>query len=117
MKNLKTYILLHTALILYSFEAVFSKTAAAKPFLSLEFCIYYCFVLLIVGIYALLWQQILKNIPLNIAFANKAVTLIWGLVWGVLFFNETITVSNIAGAAIVLVGVLLIVTGGEKHHE
>ena len=117
MKKLKPFILLHFILFIYSFNGIFSKTAAGKPFLSFEFCLFYGLVIIGLGVYAILWQQVLKVIPLNIAYANKAVTLIWGMVWGALVFGESISVNNIIGAAIVLAGVLLMVTGGEKKDE
>ena len=69
------------------------------------------------AVYALLWQQVLKSIPLNIAYANKAVTLVWGMIWGAVVFKEQITITNIIGAVVVLAGVLLMVTGGEKKNE
>lgn len=117
MKKAKSYIVLHLILLLYSLGNVFSKIAAEKEFLSLEFCLYYGLVLFILAAYAVLWQQVLKSIPLNIAYANKAITLVWGIAWGALLFNEAISISNIIGAVIVLSGVLLMVTGGEKKNE
>lgn len=117
MKKIKPYIMLHCILFIYSFNGIFSKTAAGKPFLSFEFCLFYGLVILGLGVYAILWQQVLKAIPLNIAYANKAVTLIWGMIWGALIFGETLTARNIIGAAIVLAGVLLMVTGGGKKDE
>lgn len=117
MKKLKPYLLLHLILFIYSFNGIFSKTASKEKFLSFRFCLFYGLVILGLGIYALLWQQVLKSIPLNVAYANKAVTLIWGMVWGATIFNEKNTVTNIIGAVIVLIGVILMVTGGEKQNE
>lgn len=116
MKKVKPYLLLNLLLIMYSLSGIFSKIASAKSFLSLEWCFFYGMVILIMGIYALLWQQVLKNIPLNIAYANKAVTLIWGMLWGLLFFNEKISITNIVGAAVVFCGVILMVTGEERKN-
>ena len=42
-----------------------------------------------------------------LAFANKAVTVVWGLVWGALFFREAVTPGKLLGAALVIVGVIL----------
>lgn len=53
--------------------------------------------------------------PLMVAFANKAVTVVWGIVWGWLFFGETVTVPKIIGAIIIIGGILLVVT--EKEEE
>lgn len=117
MKRAKPYIILHLILLLNSLGGIFSKTAATKELMSLEFCFNYGMVILILGIYALLWQQVIKLLPLNVAYANKAVTIVWGLLWGALFFNESISVYNIIGSVIVLAGVILMVWDGEKKHE
>lgn len=117
MKTIKSYLFLQLILFLFSLGGICSKTASGKDFLSIEFCLFYGCSLLILGVYAILWQQIMKKIPLNIAYANKAVTLVWGMIWGALIFKEQITLSNMIGAVIVLTGVLLMVTGGEKKNE
>lgn len=117
MKKFKPYLLLHMILLIYSLGGICSKTASGKKFLSLEFCLFYGLVIFILGVYALLWQQVIKKIPLNIAYTNKAITLVWGMVWGAVIFKEHISVSNIIGAVVVLAGVLPMVTGGEKKDE
>ncbi|MEG0757474.1 MAG: hypothetical protein RR505_03640, partial [Raoultibacter sp.] len=58
-------------------------------------------------IYALGWQQIIKRLPLTTAFSNKAATIVWGLIWGVMFFREEITFFKLLGACVVIVGVIL----------
>lgn len=115
MKTLKPYLILNLILLFYSLSGICSKTASGKQFLSFEFILFYGLVLLILAVYAVLWQQVIKRIPLNIAYANKAVTLVWGMVWGAVVFKERISLANIIGAVIVLAGVLLMVTGGEKE--
>lgn len=70
----------------------------------------------LLGIYALGWQQIIKRLPLTFAYANRAVTVVWGIVWGALFFNEPVTPLKMLGAGIVLVGVVLYATSG-VHDE
>ena len=109
----KNYILLHVLLLFLSFSGVFSKMAAGHDFLSLGFILCYGGVLLILFLYAILWQQVLKRIPLTIAYCNKSVTIIWGMIVGALIFGESITVQNIIGACIVFVGVYLMVTADE----
>ena len=59
--KVKDYILLHTLLFLFSFCSIFSKLAASYEFLSLQFCLFYGISIMILGIYAILWQQILKK--------------------------------------------------------
>ena len=89
-KKIIVIIILHLILLTYSVSGIFSKLAANVQFLSLEFCCYYSGIIVILGLYAFFWQQIIKHLPLTVAFANKAVTIIWGIVWGVIFFNEFI---------------------------
>lgn len=118
MKKVFPYIMLHAIIILYSLASICSKVASSKEFMSLEWILFYGLEIFILGVYAILWQQILKKIPVNIACTNKAVTLIWSTIWGIVLFSETITWNNFIGAVVVLVGVILMVAGAEeKQHE
>ena len=63
----------------------------------------------ILVVYAVGWQQVLKRMPLSTAFANKAVTLAWSLVLGVLIFNEQLKLSQIAGCLLAVLGVIIFV--------
>ncbi len=92
---------------MYSFGGVFSKTAADKKFLSFPFCLFYGLSLLVLFIYAIGWQQFIKRLPLTAAYANKAVTVIWGCIWGIFIFGEQLTLRNIIGAVLVIAGVVL----------
>lgn len=106
-KKSKELVRLHILLIVYSLSGLLSKKASEYSFLSFTFLIYYCGVILILGIYAIGWQQIIKNMSLSSAFSNKAVTVIWGLVWGLLFYNEQITIGKVIGALLVISGIVI----------
>ncbi|HIT67934.1 MAG TPA: EamA family transporter [Candidatus Merdisoma merdipullorum] len=110
----KTFLGLQLLLLLYSMGGIFSKLAAGYPFLSKEYILYYGMVLFTLVIYALGWQQVIKRLPLITAYASKAVTVIWGVVWGALIFKEQITVTNVIGAAVIIAGILLVVSGEEN---
>lgn len=101
-------ILMHFIFVLYSFYTVLGKKASGFDFLSVNFCFLYCAMIFILFVYAVLWQQVLKSIPLSIASANKAVTIFWGMWWGFLFFNEEISIKKIAGAFIIITGILIL---------
>lgn len=105
--KLKTLFLLHVMLIFYSMSGICSKMAANEKFLSLFFCIYYIILIALLCIYAIVWQQIIKRLPLTMAFANKSVTIIWGVIWGALFFHEKITIGKIIGGLLVIAGIVL----------
>lgn len=110
---MKKYIFLYLTLALYSAVSIFSKLAGRQDFLSLPFILLYGIVLGILLLYAFLWQRILKMFPLTTAFSNKAVVIPLGMIWGALFFDETITVQMILGALVIIGGVLII--GNEAH--
>lgn len=105
--RVKTLFVLHLLLMMYSVTGILSKLAAGVDFLSWRFVALYGGVLALLGAYAIGWQQILKRMPLTSAFSNKAVTIVWGIVWGVLFFNESLTVEKIIGAILIVAGVVL----------
>ena len=107
MKRLHIFISLHLMLMIYSVSGICSKLVGRYPFLSVEFCFFYGIVILLLGFYAIGWQQIIKRLPLSVAFANKAVTVIWGSVWGFLLFREAMTIGKLIGMAMVIVGVVL----------
>ena len=103
----KLYLALHLFLMVYSFGGVFSKLAADKPFLSWPFLLLYGAVVALLGLYAIGWQQFIKRMPLSVAYANKAVTVVWGCVWGLLIFREALTAGKLVGGALVLCGIVL----------
>lgn len=109
----RNLILLHLVLLLYSIGSICAKTASGYPFLSRGFILFYGSQLIILVVYALLWQQVLKRMPLTVAFANKAVTIIWGIIWGVLFFGEQVRPAMVIGAVMIMAGIILVVSDDE----
>ncbi len=103
----KTYLALHLFLMLYSTGGIVSKLAAGQPFMSLPFILFYGLEIVILGLYAAGWQQFIKRMPLSVAYANKAVTVIWGCVWGILIFHERLSAGKVLGGLMVLAGVIL----------
>ena len=115
--KVKVLILLHLMLMIYSMSGICSKMAAKQAFLSPMFCFYYALIILLLGFYAVGWQQIIKRLPLTTAFANKAVTVVWGIVWGTIFFKERITIGKVIGAALVIAGVVIFAKADEENEN
>ncbi len=115
MKNNKIYVFfsLHILLAVYSLSGICGKLAAAFEVLSPGFVLCYGGLLFIFGIYAICWQQIIKRLSLTVAFANKAITVVWGIIWGYLFFDEAITLKKLIGAALVMTGIVLYAKTGD----
>lgn len=109
------FIMLHISLLFSSLSGVCSKKAAgyAENIFSVPFLFWFGLIFIIMFSYALIWQQILKRMPLTVAYANKSVGLIWGMVWGHFIFGETVTWKMIAGAAVIFLGIYLVVTSDE----
>ena len=117
MKKTKTLLLLHLMLMIYSMSGICSKMASKQDFLSLKFCLFYGVIIILLGFYAIGWQQIIKRLPLTTAFANKAVTVVWGIIWGFLFFGETITPGKIIGAFMVVGGIIIYALADGEHEN
>ena len=79
-----------------------------------KFFLFYGGLLSVLFLYALIWQQILKKMPLNIAVANKSVIILWGALWGTLLFAEPITMPFLIGAGLIVMGILLMVNPNEQ---
>lgn len=103
----KALIGLHCLLVLYSLCDVCSKMAAGYPFLSWGFCFYYGGMIALLGVYSIAWQQVIKHLPLTTAYANRAATVVWGILWGMLLFREKLTPGRLAGAALIIAGIWL----------
>lgn len=115
--KLKTLFGLHLLLMVYSMSSICSKMAAGSEFLSFRFCLFYAVIIAMLGLYAIGWQQVIKRLPLTVAFANKSVTVVWGIIWGFVFFHEKITVGKVVGALLVIAGVILYVRDGGGEEE
>ena len=103
----KRLLILHLVLLIYAASSVCSKLAAKQPLGSIPFFLLYGGVLICLAAYAIGWQQVIKCLPLTTAYANKAVTLVWGMVGGAVLFQENISLRQMVGAAIIIVGVVL----------
>ena len=112
-----TLIGLHVLLGIYSLSGFFSKNAAAQPFLSWKYIAFYCGMMAIMVIYAVGWQQVIKRLPLTLAFANKAVTVVWGILLGFLIFDEAVTPRQIVGAGLIIAGIVLFVRADHEGED
>ncbi len=84
----KWFLLLHLILGVYASSSVCSKLAAQQPFLSVGFILLYGGMLAALVVYAFGWQQVIKHLPLTTAYANKAITVVWGILLGFLLFGK-----------------------------
>lgn len=108
-KNMvRNIIFLQIIIMIYTLSTVVSKMAAGEKFLSIQFIGFYALEIMILGIYAVLWQQIIKHFQISIAYANRALGLLWSMIWAVVFFHDQITIKNIIGVIIVIIGTIIV---------
>lgn len=62
----------------------------------------------VLGVYAFFWQMILKHIPLSTAFMFKSITVLYGMFFATAIFDENITRSNLAGAFLIVLGIVIL---------
>lgn len=99
---------LQAAVMIYSLTTVISKFVSNYEFLSVKFIILYMLDFMVLGIYAILWQQLLKRFELSVAYANKAITLLWSLLWSTVIFHEEVTVTKVIGVILVIAGTIVL---------
>lgn len=109
---MRKYLLLHLNILLFSFTGIFSKLASIQYNKDgLNSWLLYLFLFLMIvncGIYAIAWQKIIKNFELSTAYAHRSVYLIWSQIWAVLIFKEYLSLKNLLGMLVVLIGVLVV---------
>ena len=94
--------------VIYSINTVIAKFVSDQPFLSFKFIMLYLLEFAVLGIYAIFWQQMIKRFELSIAYANKAMTLLWSLLWSVLIFRDSVTPAKAVGVLLVIAGTIIL---------
>ncbi len=106
--KLRDIFILQLVIAIYTLSTVFAKFASGEEFLSFKFILFYGIEMLILGLYAIIWQQLIKKFDISVAYANKAMGLLWSIIWAILIFNDTITIKNIIGVIIVIIGTIIV---------
>lgn len=109
-KKIRNIVVLQFVVMIYTLATVAAKYASGYAPMSREFVFFYGVEIFILGMYAILWQQMIKRMDLSIAYANKAFGIFWTLLWAVLFFKETVTWKNVIGIIVVFLGVMVVNT-------
>ena len=113
--NWKNVLQLQAVVVIYTISSVMAKLASGHKEEHMLFLIFFGLEFILLGVYALLWQQMIKKFELSVAYANRAMGILWSMIWAVVFFHDRITVRNILGVAIVLVGIVLVNTDKEAQ--
>lgn len=107
LKSYLTYLALIGVNLVYACTSIFTKMASQQEVLSLPYLLWIAGAVGVMGLYAVLWQQVIARMPVSTAYMFKGTSLIFVLIFSVLLFNETITISNIIGSVVIIAGILL----------
>lgn len=97
--------------LFYATVGIFTKLASQQEFLSCTYVLLFSGAVAVIGIYAILWQQIIRRIELSTAYMFKGTTIIFTMLFAHWLFGEQITWNNIVGAAIIIIGIVLFARG------
>jgi drug/metabolite transporter (DMT)-like permease len=93
--------------MLYSSTGIFSKLTSTQDFLSLGYLFFFSMIIVILAIYSVLWQLILKKVPLAQAYLFKSTGGVFALLYAHFLFNEPVSVANILGMIIIFIGIVI----------
>lgn len=114
--GIKQVLLLQAIIVLYTVSSVMAKFASAGETLE-QVILYFGLDLFFLGVYAICWQQMIKRFPLSVAYANRAIALLWSALWAKLIFGEQITIKQLFAISLVIIGTMIVNTdkqGGGK---
>lgn len=94
--------------MLYACVGICTKKAALQSPMSWWYWLWFAGAVAVIGFYAMLWQQVLKRIELGTAYMFKGTSLIFTMLIAALLFGEAITVPNIIGSVIIIVGIVFL---------
>jgi len=107
LNKLRKYLLLYSCFFIYSVSTICAKLASAQD-LIFKVLVFIVLEIGCLGLYAIIWQQVLKQFTLITAMSSKGVVVILNLVWSVVLFKEVITMSNIIGSVIIICGIWMV---------
>lgn len=108
---------IQSAVVIYSLSTVAANLASKYDFLSWKYILFFGLEFFILGVYAIVWQQMIKKFQLSIAYANKALTLMWSMLWNFVIFSQGITPWKVVGVVLVVIGVMVMNLSGEEEKE
>lgn len=106
--SIKDLLMLQIVFLIYSVSSLVAKFASGNDVMSFKFIMFYGLELVILGIYAILWQQVIKKFELSVAYANKAICLLWALVWSIVIFHDNLKWNQVVGIVIVMAGIVIL---------
>ena len=106
-RTFRVYAALVGVNLIYACTSIFTKMASRQEMLSWPYLLWMAGAVGVMGVYAILWQQVLKRVELSTAYMFKGTGMIFGLLIAWLILGEQITINNMIGAAVIITGIAL----------
>ncbi len=110
-KKRNVYIFALIAIVIESFSSAILKIAGQYPLLSANYLLWFALAVAVMGIYAVAWQLVLEHLPLSTAYMRKGITYVLIFVWAAFLFHEAITLQQVVGIAVIIVGMAVSMRG------
>lgn len=105
--SLSSLLLLTTTAFVYATTGIYNKLASMQEALSWAYFEFLLLVVFVMGIYAVLWQLVLKRVPLSQAYLFKSMSIVFSLFFAWSLFHEVITTKNLVGCALIIAGIMV----------
>lgn len=114
--GVKQILCLQAIIVLYTISGIMAKFASAGESLE-KVILFFGLDLLFLGIYAICWQQMIKVFPLSVAYANRAMALLWSALWAKVVFGEQIQIKQMIAIGLVIAGTVIVNTEQQEGWE
>ena len=110
-EKINSYLILYAAFLIYSVSSVCAKFSSQQNTLT-KAIVFLGLEMACLGIYAIIWQQALKRFSLVTAMASKGIVVIMNMIWSIWLFEESVSICNIVGAAVIIWGIWVVSSDG-----
>ncbi|MBQ6322588.1 MAG: EamA family transporter [Lachnospiraceae bacterium] len=110
----KWFIILQLTIALDALSGVASKMARLYADNKIAYVFWMGMVFVLMGLFAVIWQQILKHMSLTFATTFRPFRSVYTLLLCALIFSEHITLRNGIGVLLIIAGIL-IGAGGDEN--
>lgn len=115
--SIKNILILQAVVVVYTLSSVVAKFATGKELFSFSFFLFYGLEIVILGGYAILWQQMIKRFDLSVAYANRAMAIVWSAVWAIVLFHDVLAIKQMIGIGFVVLGTVIVNSDQKKEQK
>ena len=102
--------------LIFSLTGIFMKFAAMSiAEKHWVWCVFWFGLVMVnCAVYAVFWQINLKYFDISVAYLYRTTYIVWNMLWAFIIFEESITLANLLGVALIAVGLVVVFTKGKN---